>query len=62
VRVAVGPEGGFTDAEVALAQEVGWHVVDLGPRILRIETAALALAVEVIAGWNGRYNSGGSIT
>jgi 16S rRNA (uracil1498-N3)-methyltransferase len=44
VRVAVGPEGGFTDAEVMLARERGWHLVDLGPRILRIETAAIALA------------------
>jgi 16S rRNA (uracil1498-N3)-methyltransferase len=49
VRVAVGPEGGFTDAEVALARANGWHSVDLGPRILRIETAALVLAVQVIA-------------
>jgi 16S rRNA (uracil1498-N3)-methyltransferase len=47
VRVAVGPEGGFTDAEVELARWHGWHLVDLGPRILRIETAALALAVRV---------------
>jgi 16S rRNA (uracil1498-N3)-methyltransferase len=49
VRVAVGPEGGFTEAEVAMAREAGWRCVDLGPRILRIETAALALAVKVIA-------------
>lgn len=42
---AVGPEGGFTDEEVALARAAGWHLLDLGPRILRVETAALALAV-----------------
>lgn len=59
VRVAVGPEGGFTDTEVALAREAGWHLVDLGPRILRVETAALVLAVEVIAARNARYNSAG---
>ncbi len=41
--LAVGPEGGFTAAEAALAAEYGWHAVDLGPRILRIETAALSL-------------------
>jgi 16S rRNA (uracil1498-N3)-methyltransferase len=45
VRMAVGPEGGFTDAEVTLARERGWHLVDLGPRILRVETAAITLAV-----------------
>jgi 16S rRNA (uracil1498-N3)-methyltransferase len=42
--VAVGPEGGFTDAEVASATSSGWEIASLGPRILRIETAALALA------------------
>jgi 16S rRNA (uracil1498-N3)-methyltransferase len=44
VACAVGPEGGFTDEEVALAREAGWRVVSLGPRVLRVETAALALA------------------
>lgn len=42
--LAVGPEGGFTEEEVEQAQAVGWRVVGLGPRILRIETAALVLA------------------
>lgn len=42
---AVGPEGGFTDDEVTVAREAGWSIVSLGPRILRVETAALALAV-----------------
>lgn len=44
VVLAFGPEGGFTDEEVALGQEAGWQVVSLGPRILRVETAAIALA------------------
>jgi 16S rRNA (uracil1498-N3)-methyltransferase len=44
-RGAVGPEGGFTEGEVAEALANGWQVVDLGPRILRIETAALVMAV-----------------
>lgn len=42
--IAVGPEGGFTDEETSLAATAGWEVVSLGPRILRVETAALALA------------------
>jgi 16S rRNA (uracil1498-N3)-methyltransferase len=42
--VAIGPEGGFTDAEVALATAQGWRRVSLGPRILRTETAAIAAA------------------
>jgi 16S rRNA (uracil1498-N3)-methyltransferase len=44
LAIAVGPEGGFTDEEVELARTAGWSVVGLGPRILRVETAALALA------------------
>lgn len=43
--VAIGPEGGFTDDEITLARSAGWHLLDLGPRILRVETAAIALAV-----------------
>jgi 16S rRNA (uracil1498-N3)-methyltransferase len=42
--VAVGPEGGFTDTERAAAKAAGWQLVSLGPRILRVETAAIALA------------------
>jgi 16S rRNA (uracil1498-N3)-methyltransferase len=44
VVAAVGPEGGFTDEEVVAAVTAGWRTVDLGPRILRVETAAIALA------------------
>ncbi|TWT88874.1 Ribosomal RNA small subunit methyltransferase E [Pseudobythopirellula maris] len=44
VVAMVGPEGGFSDAEAAAAVEAGWRPVTLGERILRIETAALALA------------------
>jgi 16S rRNA (uracil1498-N3)-methyltransferase len=43
--LAVGPEGGFTEGELGAAQEHHWRFVSLGPRILRIETAAVALAV-----------------
>ncbi len=46
--LAVGPEGGFTDHEVGLAVDQGWQAVDLGPRILRVETAAVVLAARVI--------------
>lgn len=37
---AIGPEGGFTDKELA----DGWTKLTLGPRILRIETAAIVAA------------------
>jgi 16S rRNA (uracil1498-N3)-methyltransferase len=39
----IGPEGGFRKEEVHQAQEKGFVSVSLGPRILRSETAALAL-------------------
>jgi 16S rRNA (uracil1498-N3)-methyltransferase len=41
---AVGPEGGFTDDEVAAAEQTLWQRVSLGRAILRVETAAMALA------------------
>jgi 16S rRNA (uracil1498-N3)-methyltransferase len=45
VVAAVGPEGGFTDDEVAAAMAAGWRPVSLGACLLRVETAALAFGV-----------------
>jgi 16S rRNA (uracil1498-N3)-methyltransferase len=45
--LAIGPEGGFSPAEIALATGAGWQTIDLGRRILRIETAALLLTATV---------------
>ncbi len=44
VAVLVGPEGGFTAAEVERATAAGFVAVSLGRRILRAETAAVASA------------------
>lgn len=44
VVALTGPEGGFTEAEVALARGHGFQALTLGPRVLRAETAALAIA------------------
>jgi 16S rRNA (uracil1498-N3)-methyltransferase len=41
IVIATGPEGGFSVEEVDAARAAGFHVVGLGPRILRTETAAL---------------------
>ncbi|MFL5341845.1 MAG: RsmE family RNA methyltransferase [Gemmataceae bacterium] len=46
---AVGPEGGFTAGEVALAGSAGWRLVSLGPCVLRVETAAMKLAILAVA-------------
>ena len=43
VLAVVGPEGGFTHAEAAAALDRGAVAISLGPRILRTDTAALAL-------------------
>jgi 16S rRNA (uracil1498-N3)-methyltransferase len=54
IVAAVGPEGGFTDAELELALQAGAKLVSLGPRILRIETAAIALAALLTCATAGR--------
>lgn len=41
---AIGPEGGWTQAERDSFVKLGWQPVSLGPRILRAETAAIAMA------------------
>lgn len=46
----VGPEGGFTDAERALARGAGFAGVRFGPHTLRTETAALIGAALLLAG------------
>jgi len=44
VALLVGPEGGFSPSEAALACQADFVPVSLGPRILRSETAGLAMA------------------
>src|SRR5271170_5278628 len=48
IRLAIGPEGGWTPEEETLFATEGWTAVSLGPRILRAETAAIA-AVSIVA-------------
>jgi 16S rRNA (uracil1498-N3)-methyltransferase len=45
--VVIGPEGGFTGDEIALAREKGLLIVSLGQRILRAETAAISAITSV---------------
>lgn len=49
LAAAVGPEGGFTPEELELAKENGFVQRSLGPRILRVETAAIYLATRGLA-------------
>ena len=43
----IGPEGGWTDDEIARLTEAGAVPVSLGPRVLRVETACIAVAAAV---------------
>ena len=45
----VGPEGGFTDEELCIAERAGAIRISLGPHILRVETAAIALAARLVS-------------
>ena len=48
VAIIIGPEGGFTEHEVEVAEKFGYKRVGLGRRILRAETASI-YALSVIA-------------
>jgi len=48
IALMIGPEGGFTNEEVAVAREKGAVAVGLGPRILRTETAAVVVSALVL--------------
>lgn len=58
VSVAVGPEGGWSDAEVALLSAAGWVTVGLGRSVLRTEHAGL-VALAALAALTGRWRDGG---
>ena len=45
---AIGPEGGWTDEELALAKDSGFKLVSFGKRILRVETAATLMAARLL--------------
>ena len=42
IALMIGPEGGLTAEEIALAEDNGFLPVALGPRVLRTETAPVA--------------------
>ncbi len=48
IGLMIGPEGGFSDAEVNLAWETGAIPIHLGPRILRTETAAVVASALIL--------------
>ena len=48
VAIVIGPEGGFSDAEVETLKEKGAVAVSLGTRILRTETAGMAMTAQIL--------------
>jgi 16S rRNA (uracil1498-N3)-methyltransferase len=52
LSLAIGPEGGWAESELALFQSNGWKFASLGPTILRAETAAIA-AVAIVQSRSG---------
>jgi 16S rRNA (uracil1498-N3)-methyltransferase len=51
VTLLIGPEGGFDVDEEATARAVGFRAVRLGLRVLRTETAGLAVLAAILALW-----------
>jgi len=51
VSLLVGPEGGWSEKEVAQALAAGCQPVQLGPRVLRTETAGLAAIAAMMSLW-----------
>lgn len=51
VWLLVGPEGGFNEAELTAAKAHGWAALQLGPRVLRTETAGLAAIAALQTRW-----------
>jgi 16S rRNA (uracil1498-N3)-methyltransferase len=48
INLFIGPEGGFTEAELKACYEAGAKQIDLGERILRTETAAVVTSAIIL--------------
>lgn len=46
--ILIGPEGGWSESEAEELQELGCRIVALGPRVLRVETAAVVAAARML--------------
>ena len=48
-QILIGPEGGFSEAEIKVAENAGFKSLSLGKRVLRTETASLSIASAILA-------------
>lgn len=53
VTLVIGPEAGFSPAEESAIADAGFTSISLGPRILRTETAGIAVLAALAARWGG---------
>jgi 16S rRNA (uracil1498-N3)-methyltransferase len=51
VALLIGPEGGLSASEIEAAEQSGYHSLQLGPRVLRTETAPLAAIAVLQSYW-----------
>ncbi|HEX5125692.1 MAG TPA: 16S rRNA (uracil(1498)-N(3))-methyltransferase [Rhodocyclaceae bacterium] len=51
VAVLIGPEGGWSPAEIATARAAGCAPITMGPRVLRTETVGVAVTAAMMALW-----------
>jgi 16S rRNA (uracil1498-N3)-methyltransferase len=51
LALLIGPEGGLEAGEIDVARSVGFSSIQLGPRVLRTETAGLAAVAAMMAMW-----------
>ena len=50
-HILIGPEGGFSDIECVRAIDAGFQLVNIGPRVLRTETAVVAALTSIQLRW-----------
>jgi 16S rRNA (uracil1498-N3)-methyltransferase len=51
INIFIGPEGGFTDLEINNLMKHGCHNIKFGPRVMRTETAAIAIIAAINIMW-----------
>ena len=51
IGLLIGPEGGLDNSEIELARQYGWVSLTLGSRILRTETAGMAVLAAIMYHW-----------
>jgi 16S rRNA (uracil1498-N3)-methyltransferase len=53
ITIVIGPEAGFSAAEETTIVDAGFATLGLGPRVLRTETAGIAVLAALAARWGG---------